>query len=115
MKSVALLSHRFGNIGHSFMAIGAEAVARSAFGDDVRINHFEQHHPFSIYPDGHFLRWIDKIPHGRLAWVRRYLAKESVCRKLRPQTRPLDFDIAVACGGPNLVAGAASNAQLAHR
>lgn len=112
MTSIALLSHRFGNIGHSFMALGAEAVAREAFGRDVRITHFEQHHPFSIYPAWHWLRLIDRVRHGRLGWLRSYLGRAEVMQKLWQQTLPLDFDLAVACGGPNLVAGAASTPEM---
>ena len=105
MTSVALLSHRFGNIGHTFMAMGGEEVARTAFGPDVRITHFEQHHPFSIYPRGDWLRLIDKVRHGRLRWLRRRLAREDVYTNLWVRTQPLPFDVAVACGGPNLIAG----------
>ncbi|MCA8931699.1 MAG: polysaccharide pyruvyl transferase family protein [Rhodospirillaceae bacterium] len=106
MTSVALLSHRFGNIGHSFMALGAEEIVRAAFGADVQITHFEQHHPFSIYPRGDWLSLVDRIPHGRLRWLRRRLAREEVFTTLWPRTKPLPFDLAVACGGPNLVPGA---------
>lgn len=112
MKRVALLSHRFGNIGHNFMAVGAEAVAREAFGDDVEITHFEQHHHFSVYPEGHWLRWVDKVRHGRLRWLRMYLGREDVFRKLWDKTLPLDFDLAVACGGPSLVSGAAATPEM---
>lgn len=112
MKRLALLSHRFGNIGHNFMALGAEVVAREAFGDDVEITHFEQHHPFQIYPEGHWLRWIDKVRHGRLSWVRYHLGRENAYRKLWEKTRPLEFDLAVACGGPNLVSGAAASPEI---
>jgi hypothetical protein len=112
MKRVALLSHRFGNIGHNFMALGAEAVAREAFGDDVEITHFEQHRPFQIYPEGHWLRWIDRVRHGRLRGIRSYLGREDTYRKLWVKTRPLEFDLAVACGGPNLVSGAAASPEM---
>ncbi|WP_152415473.1 hypothetical protein [Caenispirillum salinarum] len=94
------------------MALGAEAVAREAFGEDVRIAHFEQHHPFSVYPEGHWTRWIDKLRHDRLMWLRRRLAREDVYQKMWAQTQPLEFDLAVACGGPNLVSGAAATPQM---
>ena len=109
MTSVALLCHRFGNIGHNFMALGAEVAARRAFGPLVRIDHFEQHHPFSIYPAGDWLRLIDKTAHHRFGWMRRRMAREDVYTRLWRRTRPLDFDLAVACGGPNLVAGASGS------
>jgi hypothetical protein len=112
MAAVALLSHRFGNIGHNFMALGAEAAVREAFGPGTTVVHFEQHHPFSIYPKGHWLRWIDRVRHGRLGWLRRFLAREDVCLRLWPQTLPLDFNLAVACGGPTMVAGAGSTPEM---
>lgn len=112
MNKIALLSHRFGNIGHNFMALGAEEVAREAFGSDVAITHFEQHTPFCIYPDGHWLRWVDKIRHGRAGWLRKYLAREQVCRRFWPQSRPLPYRLAVACGGPTMVAGAGSTPEM---
>jgi len=110
--AVALLSHRFGNIGHNFMALGAEAIARQSFGDDVEIVHYEQHHPFRIYPEGHWLRLVDKVPHGRLRWIRRYFGRASVYEKYRSELAPMPFNLAVACGGPNLVAGASQTPEM---
>lgn len=104
MQSIALLSHRFSNIGHNFMALGAEQVARQAFGESVQITHFEQHHPFSIYPDWDWLRLLDRLPHGRLRRLRARLASEDVYRAYWQRTRRLSFGLAVACGGPNLIA-----------
>jgi len=112
MKQIALLSHRFGNIGHNFMALGAQAAAKEAFGSSVNITHFEQHHPFSIYPQGNILRIIDKIPHGKAAILRRYLGKRSVYQKNWEKISNMDFDLAVACGGPNLVSGAAHTPEM---
>jgi hypothetical protein len=112
MTQIALLSHRFGNIGHNFMALGAEEAAREAFGSDVTITHFEQHTPFCIYPHGHWLRWIDKIPHGRAGWLRKYLTGERACARLWKQAQPLPYHLAVACGGPTMVAGAGNTPEM---
>ena len=38
-KKIALLSHRGGNIGHDFMAIGMEAIVSKVFGPDTEISH----------------------------------------------------------------------------
>lgn len=112
MVKVALLSHRGGNIGHDFMAIGMGVVMRAAFGDDVVIEHFEQHDHFSVYPEGHWLRRVDKIRHGRLGVLRRYLNRESSRQRFWPQTRALDHHLAVACGGPNIVPPANQSPEL---
>ena len=50
MKKIAILSHTFGNIGHTFMGIGVKEVVYNAFGNNVEITSFEQHKPFSVYP-----------------------------------------------------------------
>lgn len=112
MKQIALLSHRFGNIGHNFMALGAEEAVRKAFGPEVTITHFEQHTPFCIYPDRHWLRWVDKIRHGRAGWLRKYLAGEQACARLWKQARSLPYHLAIACGGPTMVAGAGSTPEM---
>ncbi|MBX6369025.1 MAG: polysaccharide pyruvyl transferase family protein [Rhodospirillales bacterium] len=105
MTKVALLSHRFGNIGHSFMAVGAEEVVAEAFGPDAEITHFEQHFPFEVHGKSHPMRRLDPPRLGRLVPLLRALEPEFVQRLLWRQTLPLDFDLAVACGGPNIVAG----------
>lgn len=112
MTKIALLSHRGGNIGHDLMAIGMEVALREAFGPDVRIDHFEQHNPFEVYPHGHWIRWMNHVRHGRLGFVRRYINKPHVWQKLWPQTLPLDYELAVACGGPNIVGGGAKSPEL---
>ena len=113
MKKIALLSHRGGNIGHDFMAIGMEIALREAFGSSVCIDHFEQHNPFEVYPEEHWLRWMHKLPHGRMSTLLRgYLNKPSSLLKFWPQTSALDYDLAVASGGPNIVPGGSNSAEL---
>lgn len=103
MTTIALLSHRGGNIGHDFMAVGMEAALKDAFGPDVQIDHFEQHNHFEVYPDDHWLRLMHKVPHGRLNFVRRYLNTPTFLARSWPQTLPLEYNLAVTCGGPNIV------------
>lgn len=105
MTRIALLSHRGGNIGHDFMAVGIEAALKDAFGPEVRIDHFEQHNHFEVYPEGHWLRLVHKVPHGRLNILRRYLNAPSFRARSWPQTLPLEYNLAVTCGGPNIVPG----------
>lgn len=112
MKKIALLSHRGGNIGHDFMAVGMEVALTEAFGSELSIDHFEQHRHFDVYPQHHWLRLIDKLPHGRLRFIRRYLNSKSMRNKFWPQTLPLDYDLAVACGGPNIVPGGSKAVEL---
>lgn len=113
MKSVALISHRFGNIGHTFMAIGVEEIVRKTFGPDTRIVHFEQHKFFDLFPWYHPLRLLDFIPHGRLSGLRWHLGTESSCDKLWSRCRHLrEFDIAINCGGPSVSPGVGSSAEM---
>lgn len=110
---VALLSHRGANIGHDFMAIGMEEILRSAFGAQLTIVHFEQHKPFSVYPFFHPLRLVDTLPNGRLkAALRRWLSAEYVGPLLWPTAKRLRFDLAIACGGPNIIPGAGSQPMM---
>ena len=102
---IAVLSHRGGNIGHDFMAAGIEVIVREAFGPAAALTHFEQHHHFSVYPRFHPLRAIDCVSHSRLTALRRFLGTEGARRWLFRQTSPLDFNLAVAAGGPNVVRG----------
>lgn len=103
-KKVALLSHRGGNIGHEFMAIGVEEALKEAFGGELEIDHFEQHRPFSVYPSFHWLRLMDLTPHGSFPFVRSVLNSASFRRRYHPKTSPLGYQLAIACGGPNIVA-----------
>lgn len=112
MTNVALLSHRGGNIGHDFMSLGIEVAVREAFGNDAHIDYFEQHNPFEVYPPGHWLRLMHRVRHGRLGFVRRVLNTTEMRRRLWPTTAPLDYDIAIACGGPNIVPGGSKAAEL---
>jgi len=109
---VALLSHRGGNIGHEFMAAGFESIVRQAFGGAVEISHYEQHRPFSIYPEGHVLRGVDRIPYGRLRWLKRLLGSRTACRMFWGQASRIDVRVAIACGGPNIVSGVSRSVEM---
>ena len=109
---VALLSHRGGNIGHDFMAAGWEAILKLAFGPQVEIEHFEQHRPFCVYPPGHPLHYVDRLPYGRAIWLKSLLGTKLACRWFWPQTRAIRADVAVACGGPNIVHGAGRSVEM---
>lgn len=113
MTSIALISHRFGNIGHTFMSLGMEEIAREAFGAEVHIEHFEQHRVFDIYPAWHPLRALDLIPHGRAIWLRHPLSTPRACRLFWPAARRLrKFDLAANCGGPSMTRGAGHSADM---
>ena len=112
-KKIALLSHRGGNIGHDFMAIGMEAIVSKVFGPDTEISHFEQHKHFSIYPQYHFLRFFDLFRHGKIKRFRRILNQEHFCNYFWPHCHRLkNFDLAIACGGPNIVRGVSTSAEM---
>lgn len=110
--SICLLSHRGGNIGHDFMAIGLEQIIRATF-PGALIEHIEQHRHFEVYPSQHWLRWANRIPHGRLTAVRRFLNRPEICRRFWPQAKDLKrFDLAIAAGGPNLVRRMGQSAEM---
>ncbi len=109
---VALLSHRGGNIGHDFMAAGWEWIIRLGFGPDVEVSHYEQHQPFCVYPVRHPLRLVDRMPYGRLTWLKHALGSEAACTFFWPQSLPLQVDVAITCGGPNMVRGAGRSAEM---
>lgn len=100
---IALLSHRGGNIGHDFMAVGMNHILRQEFGKEVEIVEFEQHRHFEVNPSWHPVRLMHLARHGKMRTLRRFLASDSVRKTLWTQTRPLDFHLAVAAGGPNVV------------
>lgn len=113
MKSVALLSNRTGNIGHIFMALGMEEVAREAFGPDTAITHYEQHCFFDIYPSWHPLRLTHLFRHGRLKSLRDMFSTEKACRFLWPQAHALArHHVAVACGGPSASPGVSASPEM---
>ena len=112
MTKIALLSHRFGNIGHWFMALGMEEIVREVYGRETQIIHFEQHRPFEVYPGGHWLRKLNNVPHHRLKIVRRVLGTSFMTENLYRGLSPLDFDLAIACGGPSLVPGVSASHQM---
>lgn len=104
--NIALLSHRFGNIGHTFMAVGVEEIVKDAFGPEVKTDHFEQHHFFDIYPFYHPLRLTHLIKHGSIPKIRNFLATEKACNFFWRQLKNLSiYNLAVACGGPSIIKG----------
>lgn len=110
---LALISHRFGNIGHTFMAVGMEEIARQAFGSEVEIVHFEQHRFFDLHPWYHPLRLTDLFRHGRLNSLRMALSSEQACRFFWPQCRDLrSFMLAINCGGPSISLGVGSSPEM---
>lgn len=94
------------------MAVGIEAALRVAFGKNLLIEHFEQHNHFEVYPNGHWLRVMHKAPHGRLDWVRSCLNTPTFRNRTWSQCLPLKFNLAVACGGPNIVPGGHLSPEL---
>lgn len=87
------------------MAVGMEAALLDAFGSELQIDYFEQHDHFGVYPEGHWLHLIDKVPHGRLGFLRRYLNTPAFRDRSWPNVLPLNYNLAVTSGGPNLLAG----------
>lgn len=112
VTKVALLVHRGGNIGHDLMAVGVETAVREAFGGEVQIDFFEQHNHFEIYPANHWLRFMHRVPQGRFGFIRRWLNSDSMRHRLWQQASALDYDVAIACGGPNIVPGGSRTPEL---
>ncbi len=113
LMKIALLSHRDGNIGHNFMAIGVEELIRRVFGDKIEISHFEQHNHFCTYPKMHPLRLIHSIPHGRLAWLRRWVNAPERANYFFNQCSDLSkYSLAIGCGGPNFVRGVGESPEM---
>lgn len=112
-KRIALLSHRFGNIGHLFMSVGFEEIIKQMFDGKAEIEHFEQHRFFSIYPEGHWLHWLDKVPHGRLSRLRMWLNSPEQCERFWQDASHLkQFGAAIACGGPSIVRGVGQTPEM---
>lgn len=109
---VALMSHRGGNIGHDFMAAGWEIVLRDAFGAQVAIEHFEQHRPFEVYRRWHPVRLAHLIPAQRAQPLLWKLDDPALSARLWSSARPLQFDAAIACGGPNIAPGVGRSPQM---
>ena len=55
---------------------------------------------------------MHKVPHGRLGFLRRYLNTPSFLARSWSQTLPLEYNLAVACGGPNIVPGGHRSPEL---
>lgn len=111
---IALLSHRGGNIGHDFMAVGVEKIVRTAFGADCAVRHLEQHRPFEVYGDRHPLRLLNRYPQGYGTTVKRAVTWPPLARLLCATT---DRDLAqiglgLECGGPALHPGASRSPDM---
>lgn len=110
--SIALLSHRGGNIGHDFMALGMTKVVRAAFGDAATITHFEQHRPFEVYSPGHWLRLFNRLRPGRDKTIRRMVSADAFRDWAWQRLPDMPFNLAIACGGPNIVPGASKTSEM---
>jgi hypothetical protein len=108
---IALLSHRGGNIGHDFMSYGAEEIVRTAFGEQAEIVHYEQHRPSDIYPLGHCLRLADVLDGDAADKIMRWACGPDM-QAFWKDALPMRYDLAVACGGPNLVPGAHATPRM---
>jgi Polysaccharide pyruvyl transferase len=106
VETIALLSHRGGNIGHDFMALGIEQAVMIAFGDDVPIVHFEQHRPLDVLRSGHWAQVAFRCNHRFFQLPRKILASDAMRARLWRDVAHMNYRLAVACGGPNLVPGA---------
>ncbi len=111
---VGLLSHRGGNIGHDFMALGVEELMRRTFGEQCEIRHLEHHQPFEVYGRRHPLRILNRYPHGRANAAKRFVLSKAVAPNLvKTSSRALEeLRLAVVCGGPALHAGAAGSVDM---
>lgn len=113
--NIALLSHRYGNIGHDFMAYGVEFLVRKIFKDRTsRLIHFEQHRPFDIYPRWNPFRWFNSIPTGYGNFVKRFINRPAVSSLLwkMADSGLKKIDLAIACGGPNISHHASRSAEM---
>lgn len=108
---VGVVGHWGGNIGHDFMALGAERLLAHALGR-AEFYRIEHHHPLSIYPRGHPLRHARFLRHGRggrrLQQAKRLLNLPPLARILWKTTWISKLDLAVVCGGPLIFPGVAS-------
>jgi hypothetical protein len=101
---VVLASHRFGNIGHSFMSRGMEEAVRYTWEERVAIKHIEQHHFFDTYPQWHFLRLTHLIAHGKLQTIRKRLNHPKTSAFFWKQAINYKNCLGlIECGGPSLV------------
>lgn len=113
---VAILGHWGGNIGHDLMACGVEHVVRSAFPErQLELLRVEQHRPFSIHPRWHPARALD-LPRfstqRRLkAWADGPRVSPILWRGMSRELR--SADLAVSCGGPNVVSWISRGDQVA--
>jgi hypothetical protein len=105
---VLLLEHRGGNLGHDFMALGVrQIIAQSFQPTPVVFRSLEQHRPFEVLGRHHPARVLNLLRAGRTQRLKFLIAKSTVIQSLwRSAAWVREFDVAVACGGPNLVAGA---------
>ena len=97
------------------MALGVDVAVRAAFPQRiVETTVVEQHRPFSIYPKWHPLRGIDRLPYWSLVGLKLFINRPVPSRLAWSTTAAWmrGTDIAIACGGPNIVPNAAASSQI---
>jgi hypothetical protein len=108
--SVALVSHRGGNIGHDVMALGVETCVRAAFG----VARAEITHPFQLYARWHPVRLLDHRTHGKSLLPKRVAVSQRAQPLVRPFLDPRHrrYDAAIVCGGPAIHPGAGHSPDM---
>jgi len=110
---IALLSHRVGNIGHTFMSLGFEEILDQKYKGQVAIQHFEQHKFFSIYKQPNLASLTDFVPHGKLKRLRMWLSEDEQCFGMWARCEHLrKFTAAITCGGPSIVRGVSAIPEM---
>lgn len=112
-KSIILASHRFGNIGHSFMAVGMEEAIKHTYDKTVDVQHIEQHYFFEVYPKLHPLRMIHLAPHSKFIGVKNILNTRKISELLWKTAKNYKNSIGlIECGGPTLTAWAGNEPNI---
>jgi hypothetical protein len=65
-----------------------------------------------VYAPGHWLRVFNRLEHGRHRVIRNFLNRDDVRQWLWRGLPKMTLDLAVACGGPNIVLGAAKVPEM---
>lgn len=115
---IHLLSHRFGNIGHNFMAVGIEKILEKSISKKVDFVHIEQHRPFDIYARFSAKRLLNKAIYRNIKYTNQILDDHEALSKYWPEADLKGVPLAIACGGPNLTKynkeGRGLNLMLGH-
>ena len=103
MKKFLLGSHRKGNIGHTFMSLGMEEALFKSYGKNTIIEHIEQHNHFSVLKSNSILQFVDRIPHGKLKFIRNIFLSNLGVKIGNYYSKGFSsYDGFLECGGPNL-------------